>query len=111
MVWGLLAASSLIETDALRLPAAEGENVTETVQEAPTGNATGLEGQVLVCEKSDAFGPASAMLLIDSGAVPEFVNVAVFIALVVPTSCEAKLRLVGVRAAVGIEPVPPSDND
>src|SRR5439155_1159085 len=48
------------------------------------------------------------MLLIVSGAVPEFVSVTVFAALVVPTCCEPNARLVGEigRASGGARPVP-----
>jgi hypothetical protein len=47
-------------------------NVTEIVQLDP---AASDPGQLLVCAKSPAFEPATAMPLIDNPAPPEFVNV------------------------------------
>src|SRR5439155_8806122 len=41
-----------------------------------------------------------------SGAVPVFVSVVVWAALAVPTSCDAKLRVVGVSATAGAGVVP-----
>jgi hypothetical protein len=49
------------------------------------------------------------MLLIDSGAVPEFFKVVVWAVLVVPTGCEPKLRLAGVSVTAGAVPVPLSE--
>ena len=46
---GLSAALSVIDTLAERLPAAEGEKVTEIVQLALTASVAGLRGHVLVC--------------------------------------------------------------
>jgi len=74
---GLSIASSVIDTLALRAPVADGENVTESVQEAPAASVVGLSGHVEVSPKSELFVPVTAMLLIVSGALPEFVNVTV----------------------------------
>jgi hypothetical protein len=46
------------------------------------------------------------MLEITSGAVPVFWSVELWAALVVPVSCEPKVRLVGVRVTAGAVPVP-----
>lgn len=81
-----MLASSVMVSVAVRLPAADGVNVTDTVHDAPTGRETGLEGHVFVCVKSAAFAPVGATLPIDKGAVPEFVTVTDFTALVDPRS-------------------------
>jgi hypothetical protein len=67
----------------VRVPVADGVNVAEIVQLAP---AAKLAGQLLLCAKSLAFVPPTAMLLIDSAALPELVNVTDWAALVDPTS-------------------------
>lgn len=107
-VCGLVVASSVTVRDAVRLPEAAGAKLTEIVQEAPAASVLGLDGHVLVRPKSLAFEPASAMPVIDNGAVPEFVSVTAFDALVDPTSCDANVRLVGVSVTdgAGVEPVP-----
>ena len=64
-------------TLALRLPVAEGENVTLTVQDALMANVLGLAGQLLVWAKSLAFVPVSAMLLMLNAAVPLLMSVTV----------------------------------
>src|SRR6266511_4332594 len=46
---GLLAASSVIVSEALRLPADEGANVTEIVQLAAASSTLGATGHVFVC--------------------------------------------------------------
>jgi hypothetical protein len=72
---GLPVASSAIETDADREPDAPGVNVTEIVHVALTASVAGLSGQLLSCAKSAALAPDITMLLIVSGAVPEFRSV------------------------------------
>src|SRR2546425_8303755 len=86
---------------ALRLPAAVGVKVTEIVQLAPAASVLGLSGQVFVWAKSLAFAPLTATVLIVSAAVPELVSVTFCAALVVPTACCPKLRLVGFNVATG----------
>ena len=76
-VCGLLLALSARFSVAVRLPVAEGVNVTETVQLAPTARVEGLSGQVLVRAKSPAFAPVTPTLLIASAAVPVLVTVTV----------------------------------
>jgi antitoxin (DNA-binding transcriptional repressor) of toxin-antitoxin stability system len=106
---------SVIVTLAPRLPVADGENVTETAQDAP---AASVPPQVVVRAKSAAFAPVTAMLEIDSAAVPEFVSVTDFAELGEPTSCEPKLRLVGASVTAGagvggagVVPVPDSETE
>lgn len=112
---GLPDASSVIVRLALRLPVADGENVTDTEQEAPAGTVLGLVGHVVVHPKSPGFVPDTAMLESVSAAVPEFVSVTGAGKLDVPICCEPKLRLVGDRVTLGAggggaaAPVPLSD--
>lgn len=83
---GLSPALSVNCRLAVRLPAAVGVKLTETVQFAPAAKVAEPVGQVLVCPKSVAFEPVIAIPLIESGAVPVFVSVTPCVALVVPTS-------------------------
>src|SRR5262245_40520180 len=105
-VCGLPAALDEMLTLAVRAPAAVGVNVTEIVQLAPAASVLGPSGQLLSWAKSPALAPASPMLEITSGASPEFVNVTLCAALVVPTSWLPKPRLVGDRLTAGVVPVP-----
>jgi hypothetical protein len=73
-VCGLPAALSVIFTDAVRLPVAEGAKVTLAVQLAP--GATGLP-HVLVRTKSAAWGPVTMTLAIFKLALPLLVKVTV----------------------------------
>ena len=50
--------------------------------------------------------PVTAILLIESAPVPVLLNVTTCAPLVVPTSCEAKLKLAGDKLAAGATPVP-----
>jgi len=104
---GLPAASSLTLTLALRFPLAVGTNLTLIVQVALTASDP---GQSFDCVKSPGFVPAMAMPVMVSGAVPVFLSVDDWDALVDPTSCEPKARLAGVNvtAGAGVVPVPPS---
>ena len=70
--WGLLAAPSVMVTEAARLPLAEGVKVTLIAQLAPA--ATELP-QLLVWAKSLALAPETAMLLTLKAALPELVSV------------------------------------
>src|SRR4051794_22449648 len=98
---GLPGALSVIVTLALRAPEAPGVNVTEIEQDAPAASVLGLIGQLFVWAKSLAFEPVTARPVIDSGALPTFVSVDDWAALVVPTPCEAKVRAGGVSATAG----------
>src|SRR5579863_8949111 len=81
IVCGLPAASSVMVTDAVRVPVAVGVNVTLMLQFPPFA-ATELP-QLFVCEKSPLFVPATATLVMFSAAFPVFVSVTVCAALVV----------------------------
>jgi hypothetical protein len=107
---GLPAALSLTAILAARVPVADGAKLTLIEQVAFTASVEGEMGQSVVIVKSPACAPAAAMLEIASGAVPVFFNVDDCAAPVVPTSCEPKPRLVGVRltAGAGVVPVPVS---
>jgi hypothetical protein len=84
----------------LRLPSAVGVNVTLIVQ-FPFADT--LEPQVSVWAKS----PLAAMLVIMSGALPEFVRVSVCGLEAEPTAWPAKVRLAGNPVACGVPtPVP-----
>lgn len=102
---GLLPASSVKVTEALRVPVAVGEKMTATVQFAPAVSVEVLAGQLLVCEKSPLFVPVTAMLEIVSAAFPVFVKVTFCEALVVPTGWLEKVN--GAESvATGATPVP-----
>lgn len=102
------AALSLIVTLALRLPVADGENVTLIVQFAPAANVLGLAGHVLVWAKSPALVPLITTLVMVSAAVPLLVSVTVCGELVVVSCWSPKLTLVGFRVTAGAwtTPVP-----
>jgi len=102
---GLPLALSVMLTEAVRLPLAEGVNATLMVQLAPA--ATELP-HVLVWAKSLALVPVSTRLVMFKGALPELLRVAVCGVLLVPTDRLPKARLVGERpssGAVGVEAV------
>jgi hypothetical protein len=65
-VCGLFPASSLTFNVAVRVPVADGVNVTFTVQAWP---AATVPPHVLVCAKSDAFAPVKVKLLMLSVAI------------------------------------------
>jgi len=73
-VWGLPLALSVIDTEAVRLPLAEGVKVTLIVQFAPAGTEL---PQLLVWAKSLAFVPVSARLERVKAALPELIRVTV----------------------------------
>ncbi len=84
--------------EALRLLFAVGLKVTEIVQAAFTAR---LVPQLLVCAKSGALVPLTAMELMVSSAVPLLVSEMVFAAEAVPTVVEEKLSEVGLRVTFG----------
>src|SRR5271165_7023282 len=96
----------MMVTDAPRLPAAVGVNVTEMLQFPPTET---LAPQVLVCAKSPGLVPVTAMLLIDRAPVPVLLSVTDWAVLVVPTFWLAKVKLPEVSDAAGT-PTPVPDN-
>ena len=74
---------SVMLTEAVREPIAEGVKVTLIVQFPP---AATLAPQVFASAKSPLFVPVTAMLLRLTVAAPLFVSVTVCVALVVPTT-------------------------
>jgi len=96
---GLPLALSVMVIAPLRVPTAVGVNITEIVQLAPTLR---LFPQVFVWLKS----PLARTLLIVRVVVPELVSVTFWALLLVPTCCEAKVRLVGDKPTPGAVPVP-----
>src|ERR1700676_837309 len=84
-VCGLLAALSVMVTEAARGPTAAGLNVTLIVQFAPVASVAGDFGQVSVSAKSVALVPLTAMLAIVSADVPLLVRVTLWAAEVVAT--------------------------
>lgn len=85
---GLVASESVNVSVPLRVPVAVGEKVTETLQLAPAASEV---PQVFVCAKS----PLAAMeLMLTVLAVPLF-KVTDFDVEVVPTVCDAKVKLLG----------------
>ena len=87
----------------VRLPEAAGVKVTLMVQLAPTAR---LAPQPLVWAKSPLLVPVIAMLLIVNGALPLFVSVTAWAALVVLTDWFPNPTEVGDRLAAGAVPVP-----
>jgi len=91
----------VIETAPVRVPTCVGANFTLTVQDAP---AFSVLPQVLVCAKS----PVAAPIVSVVDNVPVFFTVTTLAALVVPTVCEANVKLDGVVVTVTPVPVPDS---
>lgn len=98
------AALSIMASVPRLVPIAVGVNVTEIVQLAP---AATLAPQVFVSAKS----PEAAIEVIFKAAASELVSITVCAVLVVPSVCEAKVRLAGVSVTVETpeEPDPVSD--
>jgi hypothetical protein len=86
---------------ARRVYLALGANVTLTVQVAPDAS---VDPQVLVWVKSPGFVPPIKIDVIVNVPGPTFPRVTFWLALVVPTNCEAKVRLAGLTET--IVPVP-----
>ena len=93
-----MPAESVIVSVAVRVPAAEGVNVTAMLQVA---DGAKLAPQVLPeIAKSPAFVPEIEILFTFNATVPAFVNVRVCGELIVPTASTEKERLVGVTEAL-----------
>ncbi len=90
---GLPPPLSLTETDADRLPLAEGVKVTVIKQLAP---AATLEPQVVVRPKSLPFVPVIEMLVMLTDTLPLLLSVIFLPRLLVPTGWLPKFRLEGV---------------
>jgi hypothetical protein len=100
-LWGLPDALSVTVTEPDRAPAAAGVKVTLIEQFAP---AASVVPHAFVSAKS----PLLVMLEIAMASLPVFESVIVCAALVVPTGCAPKFKLVGLRLATGAPPVPAS---
>ena len=106
------AASSEIDSDAVREPVPVGSNVTSMVQESPAGSvAAGPAGQLFFWEKSDVFVPVKDMDEIVSGPEPVFCKATLCGLELNPTSCALKARLEGVRLMLIAVPMPESGMD
>jgi len=101
IVWALTLLA--IETEAVRVPLADGLKVTLMVQLAPA--ATELP-QVLLWAKSLALTPETAMLEMFSVALPGLLRVAVCAALALPRDWLPKERLEGETLISAAVPVP-----
>jgi hypothetical protein len=101
-VCGVPLALSITLTDALKLAAEAGVNVTAIVQVDP---AASVEAQVVVWAKSAVFVPMTLTPEMDRVAVPGFDNVNVCAALVLPTIVLGKDTVDGVNTACGAGPV------
>ena len=100
-VCGLPVALSATLTDALRAPTAAGANFTLMVHVAAAASEA---PHVCVWEKSAAFVPAIVIDVMVIAAVPVFLSVNTFAALVTPVATVPKLKVAGVSVAV---PPPP----
>ena len=100
-VCGLLAALSVRRKVAERVPEAVGEKVIETLQLAPAGRVR-PEQPSLTCVKSSGFAPRVAALLMNNEALPVFVTLIDWGALVVPIACAAKVNDVGEKVTAGV---------
>ncbi len=100
-------ALSVITSVEVRVPAAAGANAIVTTQEEPVARAVVVEQVVEVPDplKSPKFPPLMEMLEMLTGAVPVFLTVTVFPALVEPTTVEANVRLVGVSVTAAVPDV------
>src|SRR5207245_1969070 len=109
---GLLGASSVMVTVAVRALAAVGVNVRLRRQLAPaTTVAPFVQVVPAAMAKSPGFKPARAMLVMLRVAVPLLVRVTVCTGLVVLRRWSPKARLVGAKVTAGAMPVPASDTD
>lgn len=95
---GLPVALSVIAMDAERVPDAAGANLTLIVQSAL---AASDEPQLFVTEKSAAFVPVAAMLVIASALLPPFESVTACAELVAPTICGVNVKAEADSVAVG----------
>jgi hypothetical protein len=100
---GLPLALSVMATEADRLPDEPGVNITAIVQLFPAATEA---PQVVVSAKSPGLTPVTAIPEMFNEAFPVFVRVTDCAALVVARFWALKARLVAVRLAVGLAPVP-----
>ena len=105
LVCGEPDALSATESEPLKLPVAEGVNVTAIVQLVPGAS---VEPHAVVSAKSLGFIPVRVMPEIMSEALPPLLSVNVCVALVVPLVTLPKLAVDGVRVACGAAAVAPA---
>jgi hypothetical protein len=99
----MLPASSVMVTEAVRVPDAVGVNVTLIAQFVP---AARLVPQLFDCEKSPALVPVMPMEAIERVVPPLFVSVTVCGLLADPMPWPAKVKLATLKPAPGTAPVP-----
>lgn len=99
-------ALSVKLTEALRLPDADGVNVTLIVQKLLAASVLGEMGQLLLTLKSPAFAPLTAIFVMVRLTFPVFVRVKVCAELVVFTVWLAKVTVEAERVATEAVPVP-----
>lgn len=107
-VFGELAALLVIVKEPVRVPAAVGAKVTLIAQLAPGATVAPVQVPVAV---NSGFGDVATVVIVRD-AVPEFVTVTAWAALVVPTVCVANDSVVRFRFTAGIGtalPVPDSE--
>lgn len=85
--------------EPVRVPVVVGVKVTLIVQLAP---AASVVEQVFVCAKSPVAAPTERVV----DKVPVFFTVTGLLALVVPTVCDANVKLDGVGVTTTVPPVP-----
>jgi len=99
-------------TDAVRVPLAVGVKVTLMVQFPPAGTGTPTtQVPVDAHAKSPGFVPTMLTAVKFSAALPVFVSVTVWAALVVPTFWLLKVRLVGAKETPAVPPAPVNGTD
>jgi hypothetical protein len=109
-LWGLPLALSVTVSDAVRVPAADGVNVTPIMQPSC---ATRALPQLLVWVKSAEFVPVMPMFEMFNVAFPEFERITFWAELVEPTFCWLNVRLgvekptTGAGGGGGLPPPPP----
>ena len=90
-ICGEFAASSVISSDALRLPTASGLKITLIEHVEPEAT---FGTQLVDAEKSALLAPLTSMDVINNGSGPGFETVIVLAELAVPTEEASKLRIV-----------------
>ncbi len=102
-VWGLPMALSVMVTDAVRLPLAEGVKVTLIVQLPPAASEL---PQVVVSGKSPGLVPVTAALVMLKARLPLFVRVTDCAGVEAPSNWLPKVRVVAERPNPAEVPVP-----
>ena len=105
--WGEPVALSAIESEAVRAPAAVGLNSTDIVQLAAA--ARDVVQVFAEMRKELALVPVKVSEVRARAAVPEFLMVTTWAAVIDPTVVEAKVRVVGVSVTAGVAAAPVPD--